>query len=240
VLAAQAGAQPTFTSRYADPNHPASNGNLISLVTGGIVNPQPYMRNVRDRRMMALEERRAMAWGGRRDMYGRDMYGRGLYERDMYERDMYGRDMYGRDFYGRPGVGGGFGRPGFGRGFGRRRGLENTGVGMLIGALVDRGSRGQSSSQRPPPQQQPPYYPDEKRQPQDDRHVRQQGQPGMVGPGMGPGRGGMAPPPQRGGPYGYRYGRGRLDQTDNPIALLNPIVGIKRILKQVSYSLKCL
>jgi hypothetical protein len=52
---------------------------------------------------------------------------------------------------------------------------------MLIGALVDRGSGGQSSSQPAPPQQQQPYYPDEKRQPQDDRlYMRQQGQPGMV------------------------------------------------------------
>ncbi|MCJ1376287.1 hypothetical protein MMC20_007529 [Loxospora ochrophaea] len=32
--------EPKFTSRYSDPNHPASNGNLISLVTGGYVNPE--------------------------------------------------------------------------------------------------------------------------------------------------------------------------------------------------------
>lgn len=31
--------KPKFTSRYADPTHPASSGNLISLVTGGHVNP---------------------------------------------------------------------------------------------------------------------------------------------------------------------------------------------------------
>ncbi|KAJ5126516.1 hypothetical protein N7448_007295 [Penicillium atrosanguineum] len=29
------GPKPTFTSRYADPNHPASSGDLIALVTGG-------------------------------------------------------------------------------------------------------------------------------------------------------------------------------------------------------------
>jgi len=28
-----------FTSRYADPNHPASSGNLISFITGGHINP---------------------------------------------------------------------------------------------------------------------------------------------------------------------------------------------------------
>jgi len=34
----------TFTSRYADPNHPASSGSFISLITGGHVNPPPMMR----------------------------------------------------------------------------------------------------------------------------------------------------------------------------------------------------
>ena len=33
--------QATFTSRYADPSHPASSGNLVSLVTGGKINPPP-------------------------------------------------------------------------------------------------------------------------------------------------------------------------------------------------------
>ncbi|BDD63681.1 hypothetical protein MPDQ_000598 [Monascus purpureus] len=31
------GPKPTFTSRYADPNHPASSGDLLALVTGGHV-----------------------------------------------------------------------------------------------------------------------------------------------------------------------------------------------------------
>ncbi|KAL2012543.1 hypothetical protein VTN00DRAFT_68 [Thermoascus crustaceus] len=35
------GPKPTFTSRYADPDHPASSGSLISLVTGGYINPPP-------------------------------------------------------------------------------------------------------------------------------------------------------------------------------------------------------
>lgn len=33
------GPQPTFTSRYADPNHPASSGSFRSLITGGYINP---------------------------------------------------------------------------------------------------------------------------------------------------------------------------------------------------------
>lgn len=32
--------KPQFFSRYSDPNHPASSGSLISLITGGHVNPQ--------------------------------------------------------------------------------------------------------------------------------------------------------------------------------------------------------
>ena len=36
--------KPTFTSRYADPNHPASSGSLISLVTGGHINPPPVQQ----------------------------------------------------------------------------------------------------------------------------------------------------------------------------------------------------
>ncbi|KAK7421576.1 hypothetical protein QQX98_002043 [Neonectria punicea] len=37
--------QPTFTSRYADPNHPASSGSFRSLVTGGRINPPPMTRS---------------------------------------------------------------------------------------------------------------------------------------------------------------------------------------------------
>ncbi|KAF7556456.1 hypothetical protein G7Z17_g1448 [Cylindrodendrum hubeiense] len=38
------GPQPTFTSRYADPNHPASSGSFRSLITGGRINPPPMTR----------------------------------------------------------------------------------------------------------------------------------------------------------------------------------------------------
>ncbi|KIV86735.1 hypothetical protein PV11_02330 [Exophiala sideris] len=35
------GPTPKFTSRYADPNHAASNGNLFSLLSGGLINTGP-------------------------------------------------------------------------------------------------------------------------------------------------------------------------------------------------------
>ncbi|KAI1615166.1 hypothetical protein EDD37DRAFT_649834 [Exophiala viscosa] len=35
------GPTPKFTSRYADPNNPASNGNLFSLLSGGLINTGP-------------------------------------------------------------------------------------------------------------------------------------------------------------------------------------------------------
>jgi hypothetical protein len=178
-----------------------------------------------------------MASGGRGDMYGRDAYGR-----DTYGRGAYGRDAYGRDTYARPGFGGGLGR-----GFGSRGGLENSGVGMIIGAIVDRVSRGQSSNQPPPPQphggQQRSQY-DQDRQFQDDRnYAPPQGQPAMSPPpqpnapyGSGRASGyGPANGPGYGPRYGPGYGRDRVDASNNPIAMLNPIVGIKRILKQVRW-----
>lgn len=99
------GPKPEFTSRYADPNHPASSGNLISLVTGGHINPPSRRDMMMQRgqggfrgfggfgssRMDAINERREMMggglgglWGGRSGMMGRDPYqrqgrsGRGL------------------------------------------------------------------------------------------------------------------------------------------------------------------
>ncbi|KAJ4327647.1 hypothetical protein N0V84_001897 [Fusarium piperis] len=41
------GPTPKFTSRYADPNHPASSGSFRSLVTGGHINPPPMTRQER-------------------------------------------------------------------------------------------------------------------------------------------------------------------------------------------------
>ena len=42
---------PEFKSRYADPNHPASSGSLISLVTGGKVDPRGARSKTQSRRM---------------------------------------------------------------------------------------------------------------------------------------------------------------------------------------------
>ncbi|TGO59478.1 hypothetical protein BCON_0044g00380 [Botryotinia convoluta] len=46
--------KPQFLSRYSDPNHPASSGSLISLITGGHVNPQAR----KTERKAAKEERK--------------------------------------------------------------------------------------------------------------------------------------------------------------------------------------
>jgi hypothetical protein len=42
--------QKPFASRYADPNHPASNGGLIGLVTGGNFDPRARRRERRQQR----------------------------------------------------------------------------------------------------------------------------------------------------------------------------------------------
>jgi hypothetical protein len=157
-----------------------------------------------------------------RDPYGRDPYGRDPYGRDPYGRDPYGRDPYGRDPYGRDG----YGRDGFGRGGFGRVGLGGGPLG-LIGSLVDAGSRSLSKSQ---PAMPDPNNGGEERDLRDgDQYSQQQDQARMQGPGrgdmMGPGRGGR--------PNGYGPGRGGA--MDNPLALLNPLTGITRILKQVRY-----
>ncbi|KAL2682861.1 hypothetical protein Neosp_007319 [[Neocosmospora] mangrovei] len=41
------GPAPKFTSRYADPTHPASSGSFRSLITGGHINPPPMTRQDR-------------------------------------------------------------------------------------------------------------------------------------------------------------------------------------------------
>ena len=42
------GPKDEFTSRYADPNHPSNSGSIISLATGGYVNPPPLGSQRRD------------------------------------------------------------------------------------------------------------------------------------------------------------------------------------------------
>ncbi|KAL8788886.1 MAG: hypothetical protein Q9195_007100, partial [Heterodermia aff. obscurata] len=44
LLSQQVPTSTTFTSRYADPNHPVNSGSLISLVTGGYINPPARSR----------------------------------------------------------------------------------------------------------------------------------------------------------------------------------------------------
>ncbi|KAK7738344.1 hypothetical protein SLS53_006155 [Cytospora paraplurivora] len=54
ALTVPSSARPGFASRYSDPNHPANSGSLISLLTGGAVNPAARR-----------QERRAAKWAGR-------------------------------------------------------------------------------------------------------------------------------------------------------------------------------
>jgi len=49
---------PEFASRFADPNHPARNGNIVNLITGGAIN-RPTMRNRLGNRMTGIRERGA-------------------------------------------------------------------------------------------------------------------------------------------------------------------------------------
>lgn len=39
VLAVPSSSRPGFSSRFSDPNHRANSGSLLSLVTGGAINP---------------------------------------------------------------------------------------------------------------------------------------------------------------------------------------------------------
>ncbi|KAL2291756.1 hypothetical protein FJTKL_11954 [Diaporthe vaccinii] len=55
-LAVPADSRPAFSSRFSDPNHPANSGSLISLLTGGSVNPAAR----RQERRAARQDRRAM------------------------------------------------------------------------------------------------------------------------------------------------------------------------------------
>lgn len=55
-----------FASRYADPTHPANSGSLISLLTGGVVNPaarREMRRSARRDRREDRRERRAVRRG---------------------------------------------------------------------------------------------------------------------------------------------------------------------------------
>ncbi|KAM5349135.1 hypothetical protein ACJ41O_008958 [Fusarium nematophilum] len=60
------GPAPEFTSRYADPNHPASSGSFRSLVTGGYINP-PSMS--RQRYLRGVVDSWCADWDGRQPSY---------------------------------------------------------------------------------------------------------------------------------------------------------------------------
>ncbi|KAH7399812.1 hypothetical protein BKA64DRAFT_465634 [Cadophora sp. MPI-SDFR-AT-0126] len=53
------GSKPEFQSRYSDPNHPANNGSIVSLLTGGKVNPWAH----KEEKRLARRQRRAMRRG---------------------------------------------------------------------------------------------------------------------------------------------------------------------------------
>ena len=78
--------KPQFASRYADPTHPASSGSLISLLTGGHVDPKGMMRQRDQRRkdrkplrtrQTTHETGRAVSHGGQYAESGRDCEGEG-------------------------------------------------------------------------------------------------------------------------------------------------------------------
>lgn len=49
-LAVPAAARSGFSSRFSDPSHPANSGSLVSLVTGGVVNPDALRQELRARK----------------------------------------------------------------------------------------------------------------------------------------------------------------------------------------------
>ncbi|KAK5004620.1 hypothetical protein LTR16_000154 [Cryomyces antarcticus] len=61
-----------FASRYSDPTHPATNGSLVSLVTGGAVNPRARRQEKRDRKRARRE-----GWRGQQRIGGQSVRGRG-------------------------------------------------------------------------------------------------------------------------------------------------------------------
>lgn len=48
---------PTFKNRYLDPNHPANNGGLLGLLTGGALTPDPQKQKQRMLEAIAAQEK---------------------------------------------------------------------------------------------------------------------------------------------------------------------------------------
>jgi hypothetical protein len=130
------GPKAEFTSRYADPAHPASSGNLISLVTGGHINP-PSLRELRGGAAGVGERGIGMDGGfggtgmgfgmGRGPWSGRQMGYGGRYD---------GYDMMGGGYGYGPAYGGRFGGRRMGGGFGGGLGGGRMGMGRGFGGLV--------------------------------------------------------------------------------------------------------
>ena len=139
------GPKAEFTSRYADPTHPASSGSLVSLVTGGHINP-PSLRELRGGATGVGERGIGMGrgpWGGRQMGYGSGYDGYGMMDGGYGYGPAYGgRFGGGRLGGGRlgGGLGGGLGYGrmggGFGGGFGGGLGGGRMGMGRGFGGLV--------------------------------------------------------------------------------------------------------
>lgn len=165
---------PTFKSRYADPNNPASSGNLISLVTGGLVNPPSL-------------------GGGSSGGLGRGGFGGGL-GRGGFGGGPGGRGFgggfgVGRGFGGRRGRGGGLGEGGFGVGFGRGfggRGFGNNSPEQSL-AMSDRGIGGSDRGYPGNYYQEQQYY--DQQANQNYGNAQQQGYQDVRNAGYGLGRG---------------------------------------------------
>ena len=122
--------KPKFTSRYADPNHPANSGSLISLVTGGAVNIPPIQRGFGYGYGYGYGRGIGGGFGGRGYGYGGGvaaiaeqraaMMGGGVAAIAEQRAAMMGGGLGG----GRMGMmGGGFGRGRMGMGMGGRMGM---------------------------------------------------------------------------------------------------------------------
>jgi hypothetical protein len=56
-----------FASRYSDPNHPVVNGSILSLITGGNIDPKSHRESRRSQRGPSRRERHGHAPGDQND-----------------------------------------------------------------------------------------------------------------------------------------------------------------------------
>ena len=82
------GPKPTFTSRYADPNHPASSGDPLALITGG---------NITREKLQGLKNGRTRGVGGRRSYLDEPQDGSAGSPNSSSPRGPYGRRLGLRD-----------------------------------------------------------------------------------------------------------------------------------------------